>query len=335
MAIELPVDFGAALADIELHPVVVGLRVRFRRVTERAAVLVHGPAGWGEWSPFPEYDDAYAARWLAAAIEAAIVGFPPALRSAVPVNATVPALPAAEVGAFLAGSPARTVKVKVAEPGQSHGDDLDRVAAVRDHLGAGGAIRVDANGAWTLEEAARHLPDLDRAAGGLQYAEQPVATLADMAELRRRVTVPLAVDESIRTAHDPARVAAAGAADYLVVKAQPLGGVRRTLDIVEQVGLPAVVSSALETSVGLSAGLALAAALPALDLACGLGTATLLAQDVTADPLLAGLDGSIRVRSVAPDPDLLDALRPPEPVASAMLARLRAAAAAATDARYL
>ena len=198
------------------------------------------------------------------------------------------------------------VKIKVAEPGQTLDDDAARVAAVRAAL-PDAAIRVDANGGWDVPAAVEALTRL--AAVGLEYAEQPVPDIAGLAEVRRRlraagVPVLIAADESVRKEDDPLKVARAGAADLIVVKVAPLGGVRRALDIVAQAGLPAVVSSALDTSVGIRAGLALAAALPELPYACGLGTVSLLAADVTRDSLVPD-DGAIRVREVAADPGLL------------------------------
>ena len=242
-----------------------------------------GPAGWAEFSPFAEYGPQESARWLACAIEAATAGWPPPVRDQIPVNAIIPAVGPDRARAMTAASGCGTVKVKVAERGQGPEEDVARVAAVRDALGPGGKIRVDANGAWDVDQAERMLRELGRY--GLEYAEQPCATLDELARLRRRVGIPIAADESIRRAADPLRVRAAGAADIVVVKVQPLGGVRSALRVAEACGLPAVVSSAVETSAGLAAGVALAAALPALPYACGLGTLSLLDGDVTADPV--------------------------------------------------
>jgi o-succinylbenzoate synthase len=310
----------------QLAPFAVPMRLRFRGVTTRSGILLHGPAGWGEFSPFPEYGDAYAARWLAAARDAACTPFPPAVRDRVPVNTTVPAVDPDTARELVARSGCTTAKVKVAEAGQDLAADVDRVAAVRDALGPGGAVRVDANGAWDVETAVLAIGRLDTAAGGLEYVEQPCATLGELADVRRRVHVPLAADESVRTAEDPLRVVGLDAADVVVVKVQPLGGVHRALEVVAAAGLPAVVSSALETSVGLAAGLALAAALPELPFACGLGTATLLAADVTDQPLTPR-DGHLEVRRVAPDRALLDQASPDPDVALALIERLAGAAA--------
>jgi O-succinylbenzoate synthase len=186
----------------------------------------------------------------------------------------------------------------VAEAGQTLDDDIARVEAVRDALGPAGRLRVDANAAWTVDEAVAALKTLD--AFNLEYAEQPVPTLEEMAQLRRRVDVMLAADESVRRAEDPLRVAGLEAADIVVLKVQPIGGVRRCLEVAEACGLPVVVSSAVETSVGIAAGVALAAALPELPFACGLGTVSLLASDVTAHPLLP-VGGELPVRRVEPD----------------------------------
>ena len=280
------------------------MRLRFRGQVRRSGVLLRGAAGWGEFSPFPDYDDATCSRWLAAAREAADVGYPPPLRDRVPVNTTVPAVDAERAHALVRASGCTTAKVKVAEAGQSLSDDIARVEAVRDALGPSGKLRVDANAAWTVDEAVCALKALDVFA--LEYAEQPVPTLQEMAELRRRVDVLLAADESVRRAEDPLRVAGLEAADIVVLKVQPIGGVRRCLEVAEACGLPVVVSSAVETSVGIAAGVALAAALPELPYACGLGTVSLLDGDVTDDPLLP-VSGELPVRSVAPDPALVHA----------------------------
>ncbi|GAA0427372.1 o-succinylbenzoate synthase [Acrocarpospora corrugata] len=271
----------------------IPMSLRFRGQTLREGVLLRGPAGWGEFSPFPEYGPAECARWLACAREAAFEGWPEPVRAAIPVNATIPAVPAAQAFELARASGCATAKIKVAERGQSFAEDLARVEAVRDALGPAGRIRVDANGAWAVDEAVRRLKELDRFT--LEYAEQPCATLDELARVRRRVSVPIAADESIRRAEDPLRVRAAEAADIAVVKVQPLGGVRNALRVVEACGLPAVVSSAVETSVGLAAGLALAAALPELPYACGLGTMSLLTGDVVVDSLTP-VAGEIAVR---------------------------------------
>jgi O-succinylbenzoate synthase len=271
----------------------IPMRTRFRGITRRDGVLIHGPAGWGEFSPFAEYGAKECARWLAAAREAAYDGWPAPLRDRIPVNATIPAVGPDQAHAMTRASGCRTAKVKVAESGQTDDDDLARVEAVRDAIGAGGKVRIDVNGAWEADHAIRMIRQLDRF--DLEYVEQPCATLDELAEVRRRVDVPVAADESIRRAEDPLKVLAAEAADVAVLKVQPLGGVRAALRIAEECGLPVVVSSAVETSVGLAAGLALAAALPALPYACGLATLSLLEGDVVADPLTA-TDGAIEVR---------------------------------------
>jgi O-succinylbenzoate synthase len=299
----------------------IPMPVRFRGITVREGVLLEGPAGWGEFSPFAEYGPRECARWLRCALEAALDGWPAPVRDRVPVNVTVPAVGPEQARAIVAGSGCRTAKVKVAEPGEPESADIARVEAVRDALGRGGRLRVDANAGWSVDTAARMLHAL--APFGLEYAEQPCATLPELAELRRRTDVPLAADESIRRAEDPLAVRLAGAADIVVIKVQPLGGVAASLEIAQACGLPAVVSSAVETSVGLAAGVALAAALPGLEHACGLATMSLLAGDVAADSLTEQ-DGFLPVRPVVPDPALLSRwAADPQP----WLARLEAAAA--------
>ncbi|RCS57851.1 o-succinylbenzoate synthase [Microbacterium sp. JB110] len=305
-----PTD-SAALPDVAevlaaTRVVSLPMTTPFRGVTRREAALVQGPEGWAEFSPFLEYDAEEASMWLAAALDFAWQPQPEPRRERIPVNATVPAVDPAQVPDVLARfDGCRTAKVKVAERGQSLADDVARVRAVRSALGPEGRIRIDANAGWNVDEAehaAHAMSEFD-----LEYIEQPCATIDELVEIRRRLVdwdIPIAADESVRKADDPLAVARAGAADILIVKAQPLGGVRRALNIVADAGLPAVVSSALDTSVGLAQGAALAAALPDLDFDCGLGTAALLAADV-ASPRLIPAGGSIPVHRVAPDPELL------------------------------
>ncbi len=291
-----------SVGDLLATAMVVALpmRVRFRGIAVREALLFRGPAGWGEFSPFVEYGDEEAAAWLAAGIEAAWLGPPPAVRATVEVNATVPAVPAGQVPGVLARfRGARTAKVKVAEKGQSLRDDIERVEAVRDLVDK---VRVDANGGWSVDEAVTAIGAL----GELEYVEQPCATVGELAAVRRRVNTAIAADESIRRAEDPLRVVAADAADIAVVKVAPLGGMRRVLALAEQIPLPVVVSSALDTAVGISAGIATAAALPRLDHACGLGTGALFVADVSGDPPTPR-DGGLRPIQVDVDaPPLAD-----------------------------
>ncbi|MYR08705.1 o-succinylbenzoate synthase [Gordonia sp. SID5947] len=268
------------------------MRTRFRGLTVRETMIFRGPAGWGEFGPFVEYDDDEASSWLAAGIEAAYQGPPAPVRGEIAVNATVPAVPADEVAAILARYPgASTAKVKVAEPGQGLDDDVARVAAAREGVAR---VRVDANGAWSVDEAIRAI----RAIGDVEYIEQPCVTVEELAAVRRAVDVPIAADESIRKAADPYRVVAAEAADVAIVKVAPLGGMRATLEIADSIGLPVVVSSALDSAVGIAAGVAAAAALPDLDHACGLGTGALFGADVGVPFLPVG--GSIGTRWFGP-----------------------------------
>ncbi|WP_121194814.1 o-succinylbenzoate synthase [Motilibacter peucedani] len=304
------------------------MSTRFRGVDSREGWLLEGPAGWGEFSPFWDYDTFRAVPWLHAAREAAFEGWPTPVRDSVPVNATVPAVGPERAAELVRAAGCTTVKVKVAERGQSLADDVARVAAVRDALGKQGRIRIDANGAWDVDVALRSVRALDIAAGGLEYVEQPCASIEELAAVRRRLDVPVAADESVRLSDDPLRVVRADAADILVLKVAPLGGVSSCLILAEQVGLPVVVSSALETSIGLAAGLALAAALPELPYACGLGTARLLAADVVADPLIP-VDGAIAVRRVVPDPAALTAAAPDDGTRRRLDDRLRAVEAEA------
>ncbi len=298
---------GATAADLVAAAAVVRLplAVPFRGLTGREVLLARGPAGWAEFAPFVEYDDLEASRWWQATREAAFDGWPAARRTSIPVNATVPAVGPDQVRAVLERVPgATTAKVKVADPHQTLAEDLDRLAAVRDLLGPAGRIRVDANGAWDPGTAIALLPAYDRAAGGLEYVEQPCPDADGLARVRRALDIPVAADESVRRGADPEQVRRSGAADIVVLKVAPIGGVRAGLRLAERLGLPVVVSSALDSSVGLAAGVALAAALPELPYACGLGTAALLADDVTDDPLLP-VDAQVPVRPVVVSPHRL------------------------------
>ena len=283
-----------------LHVVSLPMRVRFRGITTRELALIDGPAGWGEFGAFLEYGDAEAAHWLAAGLESAYRTPPPPLRNRVDVNATVPAVPAAQVPDILARFPgARTAKVKVAEPGQTLDDDVARVDAVRALVPT---VRADANGAWTVAEAVTAAGAL----GPLEYLEQPCATVDELAQLRRLIDVPVAADESIRKAGDPLAVVRAGAADIAVLKVAPLGGISALLAIAAQIDIPVVISSALDSAVGIAVGLSAAAALPKVNHACGLSTGRLFVEDIT-DPVEAK-DGYLPVGPVTPDPARLQAL---------------------------
>ena len=283
------------------------LSTRFRGIDTREAVLFEGPEGWSEFSPFVEYSDLEASAWLRAAIDFGWRALPEPLRTSIHVNATLPAVDADDVEAVLARfGTCRTIKIKVAEPGQTLAEDTARVARARELLGPDGRIRVDANGAWNVDEAETAIHAF--APYDLEYVEQPCASVEELAEIRQRVKymgIPIAADESVRKAEDPLAVARAGAADILVIKAQPLGGIDAALAIVRDAGLPVVVSSALDTSVGLSMGAFLAASVPGLDYDCGLGTAALLAADVTDSPLLP-VDGEIEVRRINVSQAMLD-----------------------------
>jgi o-succinylbenzoate synthase len=264
------------------------------RIGDREVTLVAGPAGWGESSLLPGYAcEPDASR--RAAEESARDGWPAAVRDTVPVNALVDRGPV-DPGA-LTGYPGVKVKVGRTDPG----DDLDLVAAVRDAVGPAVTLRVDANGAWDIDAAEAMIGRLARF--DLELVEQPVAALDDLARLRRRVDVRVAADESVRSLGDARCLAVLEAADVIVLKVQPLGGLRAALQVAEAAGVPALVTSMRETSVGIAAGLALAAALPELPYACGLA-ARMPGGDVVRDPLVP-VDGHMRVRRVEPDPELL------------------------------
>ncbi|OEY24323.1 O-succinylbenzoate synthase [Corynebacterium sp. BCW_4722] len=290
------------------HVVALPMAVRFRGITTREALLIDGPAGWGEFSPFIEYEPHEAAAWLRSGIESAFTGLPEA-SGTVEVNGTVPAVDTAEVEGVLARYPGvRTFKIKVAEPGQSLDDDLRRVTAVRE-LRPDAALRVDANRGWSVDEAVHAAEAL----GELEYIEQPCATVEELAEVRRRLRsspsraarTAIAADESIRRAADPYRVAELSAADVAVCKVAPLGGVGNLLRIASDLKLDVTVASALDTAVGMDAGLV--AAKLAGSRAAGLATQRLFVEDVAEPREL--VDGALPVTRTTPDPERLHALR--------------------------
>jgi o-succinylbenzoate synthase len=300
------------------------LRMRFRGLRERQGMIWRGAAGWAEWSPFLDYDGTELLPWLRATDEAADCDWPAPLRMEIPVNSTIPAVGPQQAYEIARDASCHTAKVKVAERGQSLVDDAARLEAVREALGPAGQIRIDANGGWRVDEAIHAIQQLKHF--DLQYVEQPCATVEELADLRLRLArsglnVAIAADESIRRAADPYRVAEQEAADIAVLKVQPLGGVRACLQIAERIALPVVVSSALETSIGIRAGLALAAALPDLPYACGLNTVALFTDDLVTEPLIA-VNGAIRVSDLTVDEAILEKHRPDERVQKFWQARL-------------
>lgn len=275
------------LANVRV--VALPMRTRFRGLDVRETMLIAGstPSSWGEFAAFTEYDDAESAPWLACAIEQAWNQLPsieerPVFREVVRANATLPAVDASDVAAVLERfGDFRTVKVKVAEPGQALEDDIARVRTARNFVGAAGRVRIDANGGWNVDEAEHAIRALEQF--DLEYVEQPCMSVDELYEIRTRVHglgIAIAADESVRKATDPVAVARAGAADILVIKVAPLGGVRRALNIIDEAGLPVVVSSALESSIGLGASVDLAIRIEHLDYDCGIATNVLFERDV-------------------------------------------------------
>ncbi len=291
-------------------PFAVTLRIPFRGLIVREGMVIQGPRGWGEFAPFDDYSDVRAARWLVSAVEAAYAPWPDVVRSAVSVNAIIPGVDASTAGLMareaIAESGCTVIKVKVGSAELA--DDEARVVAVRDALdvAGGGAIRLDANGAWSPEQAIRALRRL--VAYGIEIVEQPCATLDEIAQMRRSIDVPIAVDECVRLADDPGAVSVKQAADYAVIKPSTLGGVEASMRVAESLGVPIVVSGSLDTSVGLATPLAFAGAWSDLPFASGLGTGRLLATDLV-EPTLVPRRGSLPVVHPAPDLDHLLAAR--------------------------
>ena len=285
-----------------LRVVALPTKTDFRGVTVREVALIEGPKGWGEFSPFIEYDFKECVPWLVSAVEAAVLSPPVGLRSEIQVNATLPAINGKEkIADVLSWFPGcSTVKIKV---GASLKEDLARIACVRELLPTA-KIRIDANGAWTVGKATQAIHAIHDICE-LEYVEQPCVSLDDLRELKKRVGTPVLIagDEIVRKSNDPLAVDLDDAVDILLLKVAPLGGIKRSLEIARHHGKPVVVSSALDSAVGISYGLRLAAALPDLPYACGLGTGQLLRADVASLPII---DGMIAVSSVAPDQSSLE-----------------------------
>ncbi|MSS83327.1 O-succinylbenzoate synthase [Actinomycetaceae bacterium WB03_NA08] len=275
----------------------IPMSFEFRGVRERSGLLIRGEAGWGEFAPFFDYDPEESSTWLRSAIASAVATSPSPVRTHVPVNAIIPVVTPEVASRLAKETQSFTAKLKVADPRADLLADCQRVKAVaevlRESFGDRARVRIDANGAWGADEACFAIEKLTSAAGGLEYVEQPCVSVADMAYVRARVDTLIAADESIRRADDPLRVAELEAADIAVVKVAPLGGVHAGMTLARSLGLPIVISSAVDTSVGLAAGVHLAAALPELPYACGFGTGRLLKGDVT--PTLTVQMGRIAV----------------------------------------
>jgi O-succinylbenzoate synthase len=286
-----------------LRVITLPTRTNFRGVTYREVALMQGPQGWGEFSPFLEYDDNECAPWLASAIEAATVARPERFRNEIAINGTIPELnDKKEIEALMnTFSGAKTFKVKV---GGNLTEDVMRVARVFSNAPKA-AIRVDVNGLWSVDEALTNLYAYYEEIGPLEYVEQPCATVEELRELKRRIKIPLriAADEVIRKATDPFKVDLTDAADVVMLKVQPLGGIRRSLEIAQHHGLPVVVSSALESAIGIEYGLELAASISDLNFDCGLATGSLLTRDVAEHKIV---DGKIALGQISPQLDGLD-----------------------------
>ncbi len=285
-----------------MQVVALPLKRKFRGITVREVALFQGPAGWGEFSPFLEYDDRESSTWLLSAIDAATNTAPMAYRGFIKVNATLPALnDAREIEELLQSfAGCDTVKVKV---GDNLGEDIVRVDRVRTIIPKV-KLRLDVNGAWSVEQALINLNEIYEEVGPLEYVEQPCATLEELRTLKAKLNIDIKItgDEVIRKAVDPFAIDLKGAVDILMLKVSPLGGITRAREIGAHHKLPMVVSSALDSAVGISYGLQLAASLPSLDYACGLATGQLLSADIATLPLE---NGELAVHSVSPDADLL------------------------------
>ena len=280
-----------------LRVISLPMKTNFRGINHREVALFEGPQGWAEFSPFLEYSDEESSRWLACAIEAATQATPTLYRSSVGVNATMPALNReSEIADVLSGFPGcTTVKIKV---GTNEKEDLERIATVR-KLSPQSKIRIDVNGLWSVDQAAKFL----ESCGEIEYVEQPCATVAELRELKSRVDVKIVGDEILRKSKNPFELDLDGAIDILMLKVQPLGGIRNAHALAAHHKLPVVVSSALESAVGINYGLTLAASFEEMSYDCGLGTGSLLAKNVAEIPIV---DGKMQIQRFEPNFDGLE-----------------------------
>ena len=289
--------------DFLEHAVIaIPTKTDFRGINIREAFLFRGSQGWSEFSPFIEYDDAESSTWLKAAIEGAYKPWPELKRTKVSINATLPRIASEKVASFMSNySGCTTVKMKV----NNFEDDADRLEALLDFMPEA-KVRLDVNGGWSLVQARAYIHDYFMRFGNVfEYIEQPCMELSDIAELKQEIPMKIALDESIRKFLDSDFKDISEIADVAIMKWAPSGGIESARKIIAEIGLPAVVSSALDTGIGISHGLALAASLPELDFACGLGTTALFVGDIT-DPSPRPIDGEIEVKAIAPKPELLE-----------------------------
>ena len=280
-----------------LRVIALPMKTNFRGISVREVALIKGSHGWGEFSPFIEYDDAESAPWLASAIEAATTPQPKLYRTSVAVNGTIPALNDPDELARIVDSfpGVNTFKVKV---GNNLVEDLARIKVIR-QLRPHANIRIDVNGLWNVGQAEEFLASV----GQIEYVEQPCATIEELRELKSRTPVKIVGDEILRKAANPFDIDLTGAIDYLMLKVQPLGGIKRAHALAEHHNLPVIVSSALESAVGINHGLMLAASFKEMNFDCGLGTGSLLAADVAHLPIV---DGKIEISEFEPQLDGLD-----------------------------
>ena len=280
-----------------LRVISLPMKTNFRGINHREVALFEGPQGWAEFSPFLEYSDEESSHWLACAIEAATQAAPTLYRSSIGVNATMPALNGeSEIAQILAGFPGcTTVKIKV---GTNEKEDLERIATVR-KLSPQSKIRIDVNSLWSVDQAAKFL----ERCGEIEYVEQPCDTVAELRELKSRVDVKIVGDEILRKSENPFELDLDGSIDILMLKVQPLGGIRNAHALAAHHKLPVVVSSALESAVGINYGLILAASFEEMSYDCGLGTGSLLAKNVAEIPIV---DGKMQIQSVEPNFDGLE-----------------------------
>ena len=280
-----------------LRVIALPMKTKFRGISVREVALIKGEYGWGEFSPFLEYDDAESAPWLASALEAATTPKPKLYRTSVAINGTIPALnDPVDLKKVVDSFPGvNTFKVKV---GTNLAEDLARIDVIR-QLQPQAKIRIDVNGLWSVDQAETFL----NAAGEIEYAEQPCATIEELRELKSRTSVKIVGDEILRKAADPFAIDLTGAIDYLMLKVQPLGGIKRAHALAEHHNLPVVVSSALESAVGINYGLTLAASFEEMNFDCGLGSGSLLAADVAQLPIV---DGKIEISEFEPQLDGLE-----------------------------
>ncbi len=282
---------------VDFNVVSIPTKTNFRGITNREVAIFSGSEGWSEFSPFVEYSNRESSTWLRAAVEASNTPWPHLYRKSIPINATLPNVSPEKVAGVLKNfEGCTTVKIKI-------DNFISGAELVEETLNIlpGTKIRLDVNGSWSLDEALLYLYDFHLRFGNVfEYIEQPCTSFDDLVKLKSEIPMKIALDESIRKNLDSDLSDLAKAGDVAIIKWAPSGGFASAHEIANTVCLPVVISSALDTGIGISHSLALAGSFENLDFACGLGTVALLESDIC-EPALIPTQGFLDVNRVEPN----------------------------------